>query len=48
LYSFFEPIHGAKKLEQQNLTPEEIDVFEQNFLASLFQVCIARNYTSKI
>ncbi|KAF9669452.1 hypothetical protein SADUNF_Sadunf14G0109000 [Salix dunnii] len=44
LYSFFEPIHGAKKLEQQNLTPEEIDVFEQNFLASLFQVMEKSNF----
>ncbi|KAJ6880225.1 hypothetical protein NC652_033539 [Populus alba x Populus x berolinensis] len=44
LYSFFEPIHGAKKLDQQNLTPEEIDVFEQNFLASLFQVMEKSNF----
>ncbi|KAG6748596.1 hypothetical protein POTOM_048525 [Populus tomentosa] len=44
LYSFFEPIHGAEKLEQQNLTPEEIDVFEQNFLASLFQVMEKSNF----
>ncbi|KAJ6680341.1 AMINOPEPTIDASE [Salix purpurea] len=44
LYSFFEPIHGAQKLEQQNLTPEEIDVFEQDFLASLFQVMEKSNF----
>ncbi|CAK7348124.1 unnamed protein product [Dovyalis caffra] len=44
LYSFFEPIHGARKLEQQNLTPEEIDAFEQNFLTSLFQVMEKSNF----
>ncbi|KAJ6401230.1 hypothetical protein OIU84_016609 [Salix udensis] len=44
LYSFFEPLHGAQKLEQQNLTPEEIDVFEQDFLASLFQVMEKSNF----
>lgn len=38
LYSLFDPVHGAKKLEQQNLPPEEIDVLEQNFLMYLFQV----------
>ncbi|GMY12965.1 DUF3754 domain-containing protein, partial [Fagus crenata] len=37
LYTLFDPIHGAQKLEQQNLTPEEINVFELNFLAFLFQ-----------
>jgi hypothetical protein len=38
LYSLFDPVSGAKKLEQQNLSPEEIDVLEQNFLTYLFQV----------
>jgi hypothetical protein len=38
LYSLFDPVHGAQKLEQQNLSPEEIDVLEQNFLMYLFQV----------
>ena len=28
LYTLFDPIHGAQKLEQQNLTPKEIDEFE--------------------
>lgn len=27
-YTLFDPIHGAQKLEQQNLTPKEIDEFE--------------------
>ena len=40
LYTLFDPIHGAQKLAQQNLTPEEIDVFELNFLAYLFQVLL--------
>lgn len=38
LYSLFDPVHGAQKLEQQNLSAEEIDTLEQNFLAYLFQV----------
>ncbi|CAK7325998.1 unnamed protein product [Dovyalis caffra] len=38
LYSLFDPMSGAKKLEQQNLSPTEIDVLEQNFLTYLFQV----------
>ena len=28
LYTLFDTIHGAQKLEQQNLTPKEIDEFE--------------------
>ncbi|EHA8590063.1 hypothetical protein COCNU_scaffold014613G000010 [Cocos nucifera] len=38
LYSLFEPAHGTEKLEQQNLSPAEIDVLEQNFLTYFFQV----------
>lgn len=38
LYSLFDPVHGAQKLQQQNLSPEEIDVLEQNFLTYLFKV----------
>ncbi|RDX69421.1 hypothetical protein CR513_51468, partial [Mucuna pruriens] len=38
LYSLFDPVHGAQKLEQQKLSPEEIDVLEQNFLTYLFQL----------
>nr|CAN68270.1 hypothetical protein VITISV_029911 [Vitis vinifera] len=44
LYSLFDPVHGAKKLEQQNLPPEEIDVLEQNFLMYLFQVMEKSNF----
>ncbi|XP_058003570.1 uncharacterized protein LOC110646723 isoform X2 [Hevea brasiliensis] len=38
LYSLFDPDTGVQKLEQQNLTPDEIDILEQNFLTCLFQV----------
>ncbi|XP_042969291.1 uncharacterized protein LOC122302216 isoform X3 [Carya illinoinensis] len=44
LYSLFDPIHGAQKLKQQNLSPEEIDVLEQNFLMYLFQVMKKSNF----
>ncbi|KOM26558.1 hypothetical protein LR48_Vigan293s000900 [Vigna angularis] len=44
LYSLFDPVHGAQKLEQQNLSPEEIDVLEQNFLTYLFQVMEKSNF----
>ncbi|KAF5725594.1 hypothetical protein HS088_TW23G00318 [Tripterygium wilfordii] len=44
LYALFEPIRGAHKLEQQNLTPEDIDVFEQKFMACLFQVMDKSNF----
>ncbi|XP_059449853.1 uncharacterized protein LOC132180885 [Corylus avellana] len=44
LYSLFDPVHGAQKLEQQNLSPEEIDVLEQNFLMYLFQVMDKSNF----
>ncbi|CAL5368731.1 unnamed protein product [Camellia sinensis] len=37
LFSLFDPVHGTEKLEQQNLTPDEIDILEQNFLTYLFQ-----------
>ncbi|KAG0502613.1 hypothetical protein HPP92_002685 [Vanilla planifolia] len=38
LYSLFDPVHGGRRLEQQDLSSEEIDVLEQNFLIYLFQV----------
>lgn len=38
LYSLFDPVTGTQKLQQQKLSPEEIDVLEQNFLTYLFQV----------
>ncbi|XP_062151761.1 uncharacterized protein LOC133860116 [Alnus glutinosa] len=44
LYSLFDPVHGAHKLQQQNLSPEEIDVLEQNFLTYLFQVMEKSNF----
>ncbi|KAH7852275.1 hypothetical protein Vadar_022669 [Vaccinium darrowii] len=44
LYSLFDPIHGAEKLEQQNYTPEEIDVLEQNFLTYIFQIMDKSNF----
>ncbi|CAL0323321.1 unnamed protein product [Lupinus luteus] len=44
LYSLFDPVHGAQKLEQQKLTLEEIDVLEQNFLTYLFQVMEKSNF----
>ncbi|KAK1319808.1 hypothetical protein QJS10_CPB04g00088 [Acorus calamus] len=44
LYSLFDPAHGGKRLEQQRLSPEEIDVLEQNFLTYLFQVMDKSNF----
>ncbi|CAL9085957.1 unnamed protein product [Musa textilis] len=44
LYSLFDPVHGAHKLEQQNLSPEEIDALEQNFLLYFFQVMEKSNF----
>ncbi|KAK1258959.1 hypothetical protein QJS04_geneDACA021779 [Acorus gramineus] len=38
LYTLFDPIHGGKRLEQQKLQPEEVDVLEQNFLTDFFKV----------
>lgn len=38
LYSLFDPVSGAKRLEQQNLTPSEIETLEFNFMTYLFQV----------
>ncbi|XP_057491981.1 uncharacterized protein LOC130777593 [Actinidia eriantha] len=44
LYSLFDPVHGTRKLEQQNLTPENIDILEHNFLTCLFQVMDKSNF----
>ncbi|XP_022148090.1 uncharacterized protein LOC111016855 isoform X2 [Momordica charantia] len=44
LYALFDPIHGALKLEQQNLSTEETDVLEQKFLGHLFQVMKKSNF----
>ncbi|KAL9254028.1 hypothetical protein AKJ16_DCAP09532 [Drosera capensis] len=44
LHSLFDPIHGATKLEQQNLSPEEVDVLEQKFLEYVFKVMDKSNF----
>lgn len=44
LYSLFDPVHGASKLEQQDLSPGETDILEQNFLSYLFQVMQKSNF----
>ncbi|XP_031489470.1 uncharacterized protein LOC116257020 [Nymphaea colorata] len=44
LYSLFDPVHGAQKLEQQHLSPKEIDELEQKFLHYLFQVMEKSNF----
>ncbi|GAB2284071.1 hypothetical protein Dimus_018547 [Dionaea muscipula] len=44
LYSLFDPVHGAQKLEQQHLSPEEIDTLEQNFLTYLFKIMEKSNF----
>lgn len=38
LFALFDPVHGSKKLQQQNFSSEEIDTLEQNFLSYFFQV----------
>lgn len=40
MYSLFDPVHGSQKLDQQNLSSDEIDTLEQNFLKYLFQVSL--------
>ncbi|KAL6139625.1 hypothetical protein ACLB2K_057927 [Fragaria x ananassa] len=44
LYSLFDPVNGNQKLQQQNLSPKEIDVLEQNFLTYLMQVMDKSNF----
>nr|GMC48710.1 Chromosome partition protein like [Ipomoea batatas] len=44
LYSLFDPVYGAQKLEQQNLNSDEIDILEQNFLTYLFQIMDKSNF----
>ncbi|KAL5581475.1 hypothetical protein UlMin_013917 [Ulmus minor] len=44
LYALFDPIHGARKLEQQNLSPEDIDAFELSFLSHLLKVMDKSNF----
>jgi hypothetical protein len=38
LFALFDPVNGAKKLQQQNFSSEKIDTLEQNFLSYFFQV----------
>ncbi|CAK9166176.1 unnamed protein product [Ilex paraguariensis] len=44
LCSLFDPVHGAQKLESQNLSSEEVDILEHNFLTYLFQVMDKSNF----
>ncbi|XP_027923362.1 uncharacterized protein LOC114181188 isoform X1 [Vigna unguiculata] len=44
IYSLFDPVSGAQKLEQQKIPSEEVDVLEQNFLAYLFEVMKKSNF----
>ncbi|GJN16858.1 hypothetical protein PR202_gb03882 [Eleusine coracana subsp. coracana] len=44
LFALFDPVHGSKKLQQQNLSYEEIDTLEQNFLSYFFQVMEKSNF----
>lgn len=44
LYSLFDPLHGAQKLQQQRLEPEKVDVLELQFLRLLFQVMEKSNF----
>ncbi|XP_004304605.1 PREDICTED: uncharacterized protein LOC101315363 [Fragaria vesca subsp. vesca] len=44
LYSLFDPVNGNQKLKQQNLSPKETDVLEQNFLTYLMEVMEKSNF----
>ncbi|KAM6549483.1 hypothetical protein CsatB_021159 [Cannabis sativa] len=44
LYALFDPVYGARKLEQHNLTPEQVDSFELSFLNHLFKVMDKSNF----
>ncbi|CAN8236512.1 unnamed protein product [Cochlearia groenlandica] len=44
LYSLFEPIRGAHRLNQQNLSNREIDALEDQFLLHLSQVMEKSNF----
>ncbi|OEL23549.1 hypothetical protein BAE44_0015433 [Dichanthelium oligosanthes] len=37
LYALFDPVNGEKSLEQQGITPNELDTLELNFLTYIFQ-----------
>lgn len=38
LHSLFDPSHGVEKLQEHNLTPNNMENLEQNFLKNLFKV----------
>ncbi|KAK1422550.1 hypothetical protein QVD17_17833 [Tagetes erecta] len=44
LYALFDPVYGPQKLEQQNLSSEEVDNLEQNFLTYMFKVLEKSNF----
>nr|GEW84702.1 uncharacterized protein [Tanacetum cinerariifolium] len=44
LYALFDPVYGAQKLAQQKLSPQEVDVLEQNFLNYMFKVLEKSNF----
>ncbi|KAJ4732977.1 aminopeptidase (DUF3754) [Rhynchospora pubera] len=44
LYSLFDPVYGGPILEKQNLSPEETDVLEQNFLTHFFKMMEKSNF----
>ncbi|KMZ68409.1 hypothetical protein ZOSMA_23G00640, partial [Zostera marina] len=44
LYSLFDPAHGSQRLEQQNLSSEEIDALEMDLLTFLLQVMEKSNF----
>ncbi|BAF28366.1 uncharacterized protein [Oryza sativa Japonica Group] len=44
LYALFDPVNGVKSLEQQSLTPDEIETLELNFLTYMFQIMEKSNF----
>lgn len=44
LHTLFDPVHGARKLEDRNLSQEEIDELEQKFLEYLFEMMNKSNF----
>ncbi|XP_048502322.1 uncharacterized protein LOC104897658 isoform X3 [Beta vulgaris subsp. vulgaris] len=44
LHTLFEPVVGAKKLEERDLSEDEIDELEQKFLVHLFQMMSKSNF----
>lgn len=48
LFALFDPVHGAKKLQQQNFSSDEVDILEQNFLTYFFQVMQKKQFQHSI